>query len=163
MKVIGHEKEKTLIKKYLHKNYDSLSLLYEGKDCIGKKLLALYTARGFLCEKKEGFGCGVCNDCKLVNNLISNVYENTNLTPHPNIMLIQSNNREIKIDQIREAISFLSLKSLKGKVLIIEKAENLNTESANALLKTLEEPPSNTLIILTTSNQNQLLPTIVLG
>ncbi|MBX0310886.1 MAG: DNA polymerase III subunit delta' [Sulfurihydrogenibium sp.] len=161
MKVIGHEKEKTLIKKYLHKNYDSLSLLYEGKDCIGKKLLALYTARGFLCEKKEDFGCGVCNDCKLVNNLISNVYENTNLTPHPNIMLIQSNNREIKIDQIREAISFLSLKSSKGKVLIIEKAENLNTESANALLKTLEEPPSNTLIILTTSNQNQLLPTIV--
>lgn len=161
MKLIGHEKEKALIRKYILQHYDSLSLLYEGKDCIGKKLIALYTGRLFLCDKKEDFGCGACNDCKLVNNLISNVYENTNLTPHPNIMLIQSKNKEIKIDQIREAINFLTIKSQKGKVLIIEKAENLNTESANALLKTLEEPPLNTLIILTTSNQRLLLPTIV--
>ncbi len=161
MKVIGHEKEKALIKRYILQKYDSLSLLYEGKDCIGKKLIALYTARLFLCDKKEDFGCGECNDCRFVNNLISNVYKGTNLTPHPSIMLIQSKNKEIKIDQIREAINFLTLKSPKGKVLIIEKAENLNTESANALLKTLEEPPLNTLIILTTSNQRLLLPTII--
>ena len=161
MKIIGHQKEIELIKKYLSKNYDSLSLLYEGKDCIGKKLIAFLTARGFLCEKKQGLGCGECHDCKLVNNLISNVYNKENLSSHPNVKFIPYEGKEIKIDQIRDAISFLTLKSDKGKVLIIEKAENMNTESANALLKTLEEPPLNTLIILTTSNQNQLLPTIV--
>lgn len=161
MKIIGHHKEIELIKTYLSKNYDSLSLLYEGKDCIGKKLIAFLTARGFLCEKKEGLGCGQCHDCKLVNNTVSNVYEKTNLTPHPNIKFIPYEGREIKIDSVRDAISFLTLKSDKGKVLIIEKAENMNTESSNALLKTLEEPPLNTLIILTTSNQNQILPTII--
>lgn len=161
MKIIGHHKEIELIKTYLSKNYDSLSLLYEGKDCIGKKLIAFLTARGFLCERKEGLGCGECKDCKLVNNLISNIYEKTNLTTHPNIKFIPYEGREIKIDSVRDAISFLSLKSEKGKVLIIEKAENMNTESANALLKTLEEPPLNTLIIITTSNQNLILPTIL--
>lgn len=161
MKIVGHRKEKELIKKLLDKNYDSLSLLFEGKDCIGKKLFALYTARAYLCEKKEGFGCGECKDCRLVNNTISNIYEGTNLTPHYNIKLIQSESREIKIDQIREIIEFLQLKSEKGKVVIIEKAENMNIESSNALLKTLEEPPSNSLIILTTSNQAKLLPTIL--
>ncbi|MEZ0323774.1 MAG: DNA polymerase III subunit delta' [Hydrogenothermaceae bacterium] len=161
MKIIGHRKEKELIKKLLDKNYDSLSLLFEGKDCIGKKLFALYTARAYLCEKKEGFGCGECKDCRLVNNTISNIYEGTNLTPHYNIKIIQSESREIKIDQIREIIDFLQLKSEKGKVVIIEKAENMNIESSNALLKTLEEPPSNSLIILTTSNQFKLLPTIL--
>ncbi|MEJ5173087.1 MAG: DNA polymerase III subunit delta' [Hydrogenothermaceae bacterium] len=161
MKIIGHRKEREVIKKLLDKNYDSLSLLFEGKDCIGKKLFALYTARAYLCEKKEGFGCGECKDCRLVNNTISNVYEGTNLTPHYNIKLIQSESREIKIDQIREIIDFLQLKSERGKVVIIEKAENMNVESSNALLKTLEEPPSNSLIILTTSNQAKLLPTIL--
>ncbi len=163
MKIFGHEKERDLIKKYLDKNYDSLSLLFEGKDCIGKKLIALYTARAFLCEKNISFGCGECQDCKLVNNLIRNIYdEEKNENIHPNIKLISpEKGKEIKIDQIREAINFLKLKSEKGKVIIIENAENMNLEASNALLKTLEEPPANTLIILTTSNQNKLLPTIV--
>ncbi len=163
MKIFGHEKEKDLIKKYLDKNYDSLSLLFEGKDCIGKKLIALHTARAFLCDKKIGFGCGECIDCKLVNNLIRNIYDNEqNENIHPNIKLITpEKGKEIKIDQIRDAIEFLKLKSEKGKVIIIENAENMNLEASNALLKTLEEPPKNTLIILTTSDQNKLLPTIV--
>ncbi len=163
MKIFGHEKEKELIRKYLDKNYDSLSLLFEGKDCIGKKLIALFTGRAFLCEKNISFGCGECKDCRLVNNLIRNIYdgeENENV--HPNIKLVSpEKGKEIKIDQIREAINFLKLKSEKGKVIIIENAENMNLEASNALLKTLEEPPENTLIILTTSNQNKLLPTIV--
>lgn len=161
MKVIGHEKEKVYIEKLLEKNYDSLSLLFEGVDCIGKKLFALYTARGYLCEKRESFGCGKCKDCRLMDNTISNIYEKTNLTPHPNIRVIQSEGKEIKIDQIREVIDFLSLKSDKGKVVIIEKAENMNVESGNAILKTLEEPPHKSLIILTTSNQSKILPTIL--
>lgn len=161
MKLLGHEKEQIYIRKILTKGYDSISLLYEGVDCIGKKLTALYTARAYLCEKQQDFGCGVCNDCRLVNNVISNIYQGTNLTPHYDLMIIQSEGSEIKIDQIRSVIDFLKTKNKKGKVVIIEKAENMNTESSNALLKTLEEPPEKSLIILTTSNQARLLPTIV--
>lgn len=161
IKLLGHETEKLLIKKLLNREYDSLSLLYEGIDCIGKKLTALYTARAYLCERREDFGCGVCKDCRLVNNVISNVYEGTNLTPHYDLMLIQSDSSEIKIDQIRAVIEFLRTKGEKGKVVIIEKTENMNLESSNALLKTLEEPPEKSLIILTTSNQSRILPTIL--
>lgn len=161
MKLIGHEREKVLIRRLLEKGYDSLSLLFEGVDCIGKKMLALYTARAYLCDKREGFGCGECKDCRLIDNIIMNVYERRNLTPHHDLMLIQSDNSEIKIDQIREIGEFLKLKGDKGKVVIVEKAENMNTESSNAFLKTLEEPPEGTLIILTTSNQTKLIPTIL--
>lgn len=160
MKLVGHEDTKKLIRLFLDKKYHSYTFLFEGKDCIGKKLVALQTARAFLCENDYGFGCGKCNSCRLVNNTISNIYEGTELNPHPDLKVI-SPEKEIKIGQIREVIDFLRLKSKTGKVVIIEKAEKMNTEAANALLKTLEEPPENSMIILTTSNQNALLPTVV--
>ncbi len=162
MKLIGHERTKDLILSILEKRYDSYSLIYEGKECIGKKLTALYTARGFLCEKKIGFGCGECENCRLVNNTIENLYENKDLNPHPDIKVIfPENGKEIKINQIREATDFLKLKSKNGKVLIVDEAEKMNLEASNAILKTLEEPPENTMIILVTTSHNKLLPTIV--
>ena len=162
MKILGHEETKEIIRLYLDKKYSSYSLLFEGKDCIGKKLIALKTAKGFLCEKRYGFGCDSCESCRLVRNTISNIYDKTDLNPHPDIKIVSpEDGKEIKIGQIRDVISFLKLKTKEGKVVIIEKAERMNRESSNALLKTLEEPPENTLIILTTSNQNALLPTIV--
>ncbi|WP_297453337.1 DNA polymerase III subunit [Persephonella sp.] len=160
MKLIGHEDTKHIIRLFLDKDFHSYTFLFEGKDCIGKKLVALQTARAFLCEKGYGFGCGECESCRLVNNTISNIYENSQLNPHPDLKLI-SPEKEIKIDQIRQIIDFLKLKSVSGKVVIIEKAEKMNKEAANALLKTLEEPPENSMIILTTSNQNAILPTVV--
>ena len=158
MKVIGHEETKKIIRLFLDKGYSSYSFLFEGKDCTGKKLIALLTARAFLCEKGFGFGCSDCENCRLTDNTISNIYKNTRLNPHPDIMLI-SPEKEIKIDQIRSVIDFLRLKGKKA--VIIEKAEKMNVEASNALLKTLEEPPSDSMIILTTSNQQLLLPTIV--
>ncbi len=162
MEVIGHHKEKEIISKYLNRNLPSYSFLFEGKEGIGKKLLALHTARGFLCEKNTNFGCGECKSCRLTDNLISNVYTGTNLTYNPDIKLVSSQEgKDIKISQIRDVIDFVKLKSSSGKVVIIENAEKMNTEAGNALLKTLEEPPEKTMFILTTTNQNKLLPTIV--
>ncbi len=161
MKLIGHEKTKEQILDFLEKDYDSYSFIFEGKNCIGKKLFALYTARGFLCEKNIRFGCGECNSCRLVNNTVAKLYENQDLNTHPEIKIIQPEDGKIKIDQIREAIKFLQLTSKKGKVLIIDEAESMNLEASNALLKTLEEPPLKSMIILITSNKNKLLPTIV--
>ncbi len=162
MEVIGHYREKELISKYLNRDFPSYSFLFEGKEGIGKKLLALYTAKGFLCEKDTNFGCGECKSCRLTDNLISNIYNGTNLTYNPDIKLVSSEEgKDIKISQIREVIDFVKLKSSSGKVVIIENAEKMNTEASNALLKTLEEPPENVMFILTTTNQNKLLPTIV--
>lgn len=162
VKVIGHEEEKRLIRRILDKGYKSYSLLFEGKKCIGKKLIALQTARTFLCEKGYGFGCNECKSCKLVNNTIQNIYENKDLPSHPDLkIIIPENSKEIKIDQVRQISEFFKLKSEKGKVVIIDDADKMNIQAMNALLKTLEEPPDNTMIILIAENQNNLLPTII--
>ncbi len=158
MKLIGHQDSLKTIRMFLDRNYRSYSFLFEGKDCIGKKFVALLTAKAFLCEKKYSFGCDECKSCRLVNNTISNIYKSKELTPHPDIMIVSSE-KEIKIDQIRQVIQFLKLK--RKKVVIIEKAEKMNVEASNALLKTLEEPSDKSIIILTTSNQESVLPTIV--
>ncbi len=162
MKLIGHEFTKDLLLRFLEREYDSYSFIFEGKECIGKKLLALYTAKGFLCEKKVAFGCNECNSCRLVSQTIEKEYsQNKDISGHPDIKIVKPEGKDIKIGQIREAIEFLKLKSKNGKVIIIDDAEKMNTEAANALLKTLEEPPEKSMIILITSNHNKLLPTIV--
>ena len=158
MKLIGHQDSLKLIRMFLDKNYSSYSFLFEGKDCIGKKLVAILTGKAFLCEKNYSFGCNGCESCKLANNTLLNIYEEKEVNTHPEMVII-SPEKEIKIDQIRQVKQFLKLK--RKKVVIIEKAEKMNIEASNALLKTLEEPPENSLIILTTSNQEKLLPTIL--
>ncbi len=162
MEIIGHIKEKELISKYLNRRLSSYAFLFEGKEGIGKKLLALHTVRGFLCEKGKNFGCGECESCRLTDNLISNIYEGSNLTPNPNIKVVSAEKgKNIKISQIREVIDFLKLKLDKGRGVIIENGEYMNTEASNALLKTLEELPDKSMVIITTTNQAKLLPTIV--
>ena len=162
MKVIGRERELEIIKRYLDKRYSSYSFLFEGKDCIGKKAVALLTAKSFLCETEYNMGCGRCQSCNLVNNTFRAIYYNEETSLHPFIKVITSlDGKDIKIDQIREGTNFLKLKNPTGKVLIIEKGELLNKEASNALLKTLEEPPENSLIIITSSKPDKILPTIL--
>lgn len=70
--------------------------------------------------------------------------------------------RDIRIEQVREIESFLNLTAYEGagKVVIVDGAELMNTAAANALLKTLEEPPADSLLLLLTANEDALLPTI---
>jgi DNA polymerase III, delta subunit len=102
------------------------------------------------CSLPQGF-CNTCWDCMRIEE------EN-----HPDLMIAEAEGVFIKIDQIRDAQKFLSLKSycLKRKVLIIKGAHNLKIEAANAFLKTLEEPPANSFIILCAPSLEGILPTI---
>jgi hypothetical protein len=96
--------------------------------------------------------CGNCWDCKRIGQ-----------KNHPDLLVIEPDGLTIKIEKIREAIQFLSLKAfrLENKFLVIKDAQNLTHEAANAFLKTLEEPPKNSFIALCTSKQEGLLPTII--
>lgn len=69
---------------------------------------------------------------------------------------------QIKIEQMRELIHWLQLKPMASqiKIAVIEQADTMTTEAANAILKTLEEPPPNSLIFLTTFNEQKIIPTI---
>jgi len=97
--------------------------------------------------------CGTCNDCVLL--------ESGN---HPDVNVIQPDEpgKQIRVEQIRDLIGFIQLKSHYGKykLAIIEPAEAMNRSAANALLKTLEEPPDSSLIVLNT-HQAQRLPVTI--
>jgi len=103
------------------------------------------------CNQELNF-CNQCWDCKRI--------EEGN---HPDQFMISPDGLSIKIESIREGISFFSLKSfrLKKKILIINDAQTLTPAAANAFLKTLEEPPKNSFIAISTSRLDGVLPTII--
>ncbi|MCL2918700.1 DNA polymerase III subunit delta' [Shewanella litorisediminis] len=119
---------------------------------LGAASLLGQLAQTALCTSPALSGpCGHCKSCQLF--LAGN---------HPDFYPIKADGFQIKIDQIRELIGRLSTTAQQGgrRVAVIEAAERMNTASANALLKTLEEPGANTLIILHSNTPTRLLPTL---
>ena len=126
--------------------------LFSGDAGIGKKMSALALAAAVNCpDAGADGGCGECPACRKVA-----------AASHPDVHLVAADGDEIKIDQIRQIQSDLSLRPFEGarKVLIMDGAEGMNAAAANAFLKTLEEPPGETLIVLISAMPQSLLPTI---
>ena len=132
----GHEKAKNILSRQLSQSRFSHAYLFSGIAGIGKKTLALEFAK------------------KVLNT--------DRLSNHPDFQLLDVGNEEIAMEQILGFIGRLGFRPFMGskKVAIIDNAQNLNLTSANALLKTLEEPSQSTIIILISSS-GRLLPTIV--
>ena len=117
--------------------------------------------KSVLCSKtnKEYFACGKCQDC---------LWSKTN---HPDLIRVINNSEEknlktdiLKVDDIRGAKDFLQTSSHQAngkKIVSIYGADRLNIQASNALLKIVEEPPDNSLIIFTVNKLNNLLPTII--
>ncbi len=147
--IIGHERQKNILRQALSNRRIAHAYLFEGPDGIGKRLVALAMARSLLCE--TGTGCGDCTPCRKVDH-----------NNHPDIHLLDADGATIKIDQVRNLQKELALKPLEGiyKICLIDGAEQFNPAAANALLKTLEEPQPHTLIILLSSRPESLLATI---
>jgi DNA polymerase-3 subunit delta' len=129
------------------------ALLFSGPEKTGKKTLALEFAKFIFCrETAKGLApCCACRSCSDVDNKI-----------HPDLSLVLPEEGSIKIAQIRDLTWRLSLKpySAKIKVGIIDDAHLIQFDAQNSLLKTLEEPKGDTLLILVTSNPQMLLRTI---
>lgn len=131
------------------------ALLLTGPAGIGKKSFSFAMVQNILCEVSSGkdFACGQCKSCLLIKG-----------DTHPDIKFIQPSGKSITIgvDQIRELIHYVSLTPHMGKrkIALIHDAEKMNTNAANSLLKSLEEPPQSSLILLVSSRHNTLLPTI---
>ncbi len=148
----GHGKPVTILKRALTNKMLAHAYLFSGEEGIGKKMTALALAAAVNCANRgpDG-GCGDCPSCRKVAS-----------GGHPDVHLLGPDGDEIKIDQIRHIQADLALKPFEGakKTQIIDSAERMNQASANAFLKTLEEPPGDALIILVTSMPQSLLPTI---
>lgn len=144
-----HEHLNTL----LHQDKFPHALLLAGPDGTGKTEFALEYAKKILCEKKQDHACGECHSCQ--------VFE---AETHPDYVHIApaDEGKLIGVDIIRDLIVKLGTTSQFGgkSVAVLQNAEQLNRNSANALLKTLEEPTPNTVLILVCSYPHRLLPTI---
>ena len=130
--------------------------LFHGPDGVGKQTLATRFAMTLLCNEltSEGDACGKCDSCRRFLK-----------DEHPNFTLLEpEGTMGYKIDQLREFIrntNFMISYRGNRRVYLIPDAERMNPESANALLKTLEEPSDGVIMILVSSNILQLLPTII--
>lgn len=119
----------------------------------GKKLTAGVFASALNCRSMEdNKPCGTCTSCRKV--------ESGN---HPNIDVIRPTGASIKIKQVRELITRVAKKPYESgyKVVILEEADKMTQDAQDAFLKTLEEPPEQTIFILLVQNQNSLLPTVL--
>ncbi|MFT5716124.1 MAG: DNA polymerase-3 subunit delta' [Oleiphilaceae bacterium] len=130
------------------------AFLFTGLKGIGKLHFAQCLVGFLLCErKKESQACGECKQCKLVK-----------AQTHTDLRLVkpEEGSAVIKVDTIRSLVEFFTLSSMQGglKVAVLCPAEALNHNAANALLKTLEEPAGQSIIILISHASGKLLPTI---
>ena len=130
------------------------ALLLEGPDGVGKMRAARILAQILLCAHRPSLGeaCGRCGPCHKFQ-----------AGTHADFSVVTTDARHIKIDEIREAERALRLRSLEGprRVMLFEDVHRVTLGGQNALLKTLEEPPGATHLILTTSRIRWLVPTIV--
>lgn len=150
--IIGHDRPVSILKRAIRNDAVAHAYLFSGEQGIGKRLTARAFAAALNCQAAgpEG-GCGACPSCRKAAS-----------GAHPDVHLLSPDGAEIKIDQVRAAQSELSLKPFEGqkKVLIVDSAEAMNDASQNAFLKTLEEPPGDSLIILISAMPQSFLPTI---
>ncbi len=160
--LIGHQRIWEFLTKSVQQNRLAHAYLFAGPAQIGKLTLAREWAKWQLCEqKKDNFACGQCQQCLAIERgqnpdliiLSPRVEEKDGITK----------TAEISIKEARELQRQLSLfpYSAVRKIAIIEEAAAMSSEAANALLKTLEEPSSRSLIILVSGNSQAILPTII--
>jgi DNA polymerase-3 subunit delta' len=159
--VIGQSRAVELLRRSLESERLSHAYLFVGQPHVGKTTLAINLAQALNCEQ-ETRPCGQCRSCLHIaagnHPDVQSIGRMANAEPGQ-----ASTKKEISIAQIKELQRSAALQPYEGRyrVFIIDGAEYLNEESANCLLKTLEEPPPRVLFILLTVNDGRLLPTIV--
>ncbi len=178
--VIGQDKAVGILLRTIQRCRIPSSYLFAGESGIGKKLTAINLAKALNCLK-TGNGqqsavpslplrsfdklrmtsvmvslsnhdcCDECTSCKKID-----------AGTHPDFLLISPESDQIRIEEIRAIDDVLSLKAFEGryKIVIVDDADAMNQYAANAFLKTLEEPPGNSLIILISANPDRLPDTI---
>jgi DNA polymerase-3 subunit delta' len=131
------------------------ALLCSGPAGLGKRLFVERLAQGLLCAAPapDGSPCGTCRACRLF--LAGN---------HPDYVRVEpaEEGKPIRVDQIRAVVAFLGYTSQLGgyKIALLTPAEQMNIQAANSLLKTLEEPPANSLLLLLTTAPARLPATV---
>lgn len=147
--VRGHKQTISRLLKAADQDRLASSFLFVGPDGVGRKRVARALAQAWACEKSNE-ACGFCSSCLRVASHQSEA-----------VLEIEPDKNQIKIEQAKSILDFLSLQSLtKSRMVIIDSAHLMNPQAANALLKSIEEPPPNTYFILIAPSTSHVLPTI---
>ncbi len=167
--ILGQERTISILRRSVRRGRLAHAYLFVGPEGVGKKLTALTLAKALNCRSPEAFdggsaregapeACGLCPSCRKID-----------LGNHPDVRLVEpearggSRQAYIHIDVLREVRRSLQFAPLEGrrKAIVFDGAHRMQPAAANALLKTLEEPPNDTLIVLVTAEEWSLLPTII--
>jgi len=167
--IIGQDRAVNILLKTIQRERIPSSYLFAGESGIGKKLTAVNLAKALNCLTREQGGstrpelqdnglrlasydcCDACPSCRKIESGI-----------HPDVMTLAPEGGQIRIEEIRAIDEVLSLTAFEGKykIVIVDDADSMNSYAANAFLKTLEEPPDNSLILLISANPDKLPDTI---
>lgn len=154
--VVGHRWAVELLTRQIRQGCVAHAYLFTGPSGVGRGTLARWLAQALLCLNTSQQPCGTCPACVRVAN-----------ETHPDLHLLnletQGGRRTLGIDAVRELRATMAERPFAGtrKVYLIEDAETMTVEAANALLKTLEEPPPFAVLLLVALSDHLLLPTIV--
>ncbi|MHB8138274.1 MAG: DNA polymerase III subunit delta' [Smithellaceae bacterium] len=152
--IYGHSKQIGTLQKAMVQKRVGHSYVFSGQNAIGKKTLALEFAQTLNCENaiRLNDSCGECSSCR---KMISG--------NHPDVHVLITQAQFIRIDSIRNIQQQMTFKPLEGgwRIFIIDDADKMNEQAANALLKTLEEPSADNIIILVTARPYWLPQTIL--
>jgi DNA polymerase III subunit delta' len=176
--IIGQHRAKSILRRALEHQRVAHAYLFTGPDGVGKEALAIEFAKALLCKSEDERPCGDCAVCSRVSHFqhpdftflfpssAKTVAEERavldSVTVHPYKRRRPWAAPTISIDQIRELRRSAILKPLEGRqVAVIAEADKMTIPATNALLKLLEEPPDTLFLILTASQANSLLPTIL--
>lgn len=160
--IIGQEKAVRMLLGILIRQKVASSYLFCGETGIGKKTAAVDFAKALNCLNPQPAGPRItsdspvdaCEECASCSKIKAGV--------HPDFLLISPEERLIRIEEVRIIDDALSYKPFEGrkKTVIVDDAETMNISAANAFLKTLEEPPQDSVIILVSSRPDLLPETI---
>jgi len=168
-KLIGNKDVKEMLLRLLRTGRVPNALLFAGPEGVGKKQFALGLARSLVCTiPKDGEACGQCGACKRVGEFAIPTFEKGEdsdyvfFSQHPDVGIIVPFRRNLRIGAVRALDRETHFRPYEGsaRVFIVDDAEKMNDAASNALLKTLEEPPPTSHIILIASRADSLLPTI---
>ena len=148
---LGNTPVRDLMRQSLSEDRLPSSLLFAGIAGVGKGTLAHFLSKATNCQKLGDDFCDDCGSCRKIEQRV-----------HPDVRSYAPDGAFIKIDQMRDLIREVFFKPFEGRrrVFVIDQAHRLRLEAANAILKTLEEPPETSLLILVTDSPNDLPGTL---
>jgi len=152
--IYGHHQQINMLQKTMARNRVGHSYLFSGLSAVGKKALALEFARALDCED-AGLRQDACDACASCRKMMRGI--------HPDLHVLEAQTQFIRIEAVRGIQDQMTFRPLEGRkrIIIIDDADKMNEAAANALLKTLEEPSADNLLILVTARPFWLPQTIL--